>query len=249
MGVEVWREYHLHTAAQSNKSPRVFLTSGYSCTRFFKENKYRNDVFLSGAKPKLMLKLTAFSVGRAVRNTVCMLLPTPQAVIFCCLLTSAAALNLYEQTGSCAAALLPAQLFLLLQSSANWPFFSPPHQTWRGLFLQSCSYLTVCYLRSSVSGARRPDLYLSRRIRCWEASWSLALSLLPGLYSRLVNWVRGSLFPYGTGRNYCITLLRVMKMGSILFSGQWVMVKSLLMRRSPQSALMDASITSAISSE
>lgn len=126
MGVEVWREYHLHTAAQSNKSPRVFLTSGYSCTRFFKENKYRNDVFLSGAKPKLMLKLTAFSVGRAVRNTVCMLLHTPQAVIFCCLLTSAAALNLYEQTGSCAAALLPAQLFFLLQSSANWPFFSPP---------------------------------------------------------------------------------------------------------------------------
>lgn len=133
MGVEVWREYHLHTAAQSNKSPRVFLTSGYSCTRFFKENKYRNDVFLSGAKPKLMLKLTAFSVGRAVRKTVCMLLPTPQAVIFCCLLTSAAALNLYEQTGSCAAALLPAQLFFLLQSSANWPFFSPPPPDLKGL--------------------------------------------------------------------------------------------------------------------
>ena len=35
MGVEVLQEYNLHTAAQSNKSPQVFLTSGYSCTRFF----------------------------------------------------------------------------------------------------------------------------------------------------------------------------------------------------------------------
>lgn len=93
---------------------------------FFWENKYQKWCIPLWSKTEANVEADSFSVGRAVRSTVCILLHTPQALIFCCLLTNDAGLNLHEQTGSCAAALLPAQLFFLLQSSVNWPFFYFP---------------------------------------------------------------------------------------------------------------------------
>ena len=187
MDVEVWQEYNLHTAVQSNKSPQVFLTSGYSCTFFFfffERINIKNDAFLSGAKLKLMLKLTAFRWVELseVQYAYFSILHRHLSSAVCWRTTPAWTYTSRQEAVLLLSSLPSCSFSSSLQLIGLFFIF---HQTWRGLFLLSCSYLTVCYLRSSVSGARRPDLYLSRRIRCREASWSLALSLLPGL----VSWV------------------------------------------------------------